>query len=700
MNKVVLLFICLISLFAMPIIAQEITEVKGFPVYRISTQLHVEQNLVNSHFPETYRRHLEELTRVPNIAGTYENSIIIDYMSDVMQLAGLKVDHYDYDVWLAEPGEVRISIESPVQIVLPNKENVLDEDPFTADERLHHGWNAYSGSGDVTAEVVYANYGRREDFQKLADMGIDLTGKIVIARYGGNFRGFKARYAEAAGAAGLIIYTDPANGGFVNGPVYPEGRYSNESTIQRGSLLTMDYFGDPLTPFEPALPLNAEETVERLDLSEVDFHTIPVAPIGYGAAEQILSRMTEQSVPEEWQGGLPFTYHLMGDADLKVRLFVNQPQGFKRITNVIGTIQGSVYPDEWIVLGSHFDAWGFGATDPNSGTAMLLTLAESLGQMVKNGYRPKRSIMIAHWDAEEFLIIGSTEWVEELRNDLMSNAVIYLNADMSVTGPNFGSSASPSLKSPIIEATKVVPHPDIDGTVYQQWYGDSELPEPGIGNLGGGSDHVPFYMHAGVPSASISISGSVPIYHSNYDTFHFYETFIDSDFKYGPTLASVYGVLALRFAEADILPYDLTRYGTDLRHHLNNIGVIATERNVEIVLDELYSGVDQLIETARLAEIRLNTLVQTGGLNHEALGNINKELIALEKSFLHEDGMPFGRWFQSIYASSDPFSGYASWMLPGLRYAIEETLSAEELWNEKNRLLDAIQTLIQKIESL
>lgn len=700
MKKVVYISFVLIFCLSSTLIGQSPTKIKGFPDYQVSTQLNTEQYLVQSHFPATYRRHLEQLTRVPNIAGTPENRVVINYMSDVLQMAGFTVDHYDYDVWLAEPGEISISIESPVQITLPNKENVLDEDPFSADERLHHGWNAYSGSGDVTAEVVYANYGRREDFRKLTEMGIDLTGKIVIARYGGNFRGYKAKYAEEAGAAGLIIYTDPANGGYVNGPVYPEGRYSNESTIQRGSLLTMDYFGDPLTPFEPALPLNAEETVTRLDLAEVDFHTIPVAPIGYGAAEQILSRMTEISVPDDWQGGLPFTYHIEGNSDLKIRLNVNQPQGFKRITNVIGTVQGSVYPDEWIILGSHFDAWGFGATDPNSGTAMLLTLAESLGEMVKNGYRPKRSIMIAHWDAEEFLLIGSTEWVEELRNDLMSNAVLYLNADMSVTGPNFGSSASPSLKSPIIDATKVVPHPDIDGTVYDHWYGDSDLTEPRIGNLGGGSDHVPLYMHAGVPSAGMSISGSVPIYHSNYDTFHFYETLIDGDFKYGPTLASVYGVMALRFADAEILPYDLTRYGTDLHKHIFHIGILATEKNIQITLDELLAKVDSLIETATRAEIRLNTLVQSGGLNRDILSEINKELIQLEKSFLHEDGMPFGRWFQSLYASPDPFSGYASWMLPGMHFAIEEELGEDQIWEEKVRIMQAIDILIERIEKL
>lgn len=670
---------------------------KGFSSSGSVSQLALEQMLVDLHLPETYRRHLFELTREPNVAGTQGNRNVMDYMTRVMKNAAMKVDHYDYEVWLPEPGDVSVSIMSPIQMRLPNQEVRLAEDPSTHDPKLVHGYSAYSGSGSVTAEVVYANYGRREDFEKLRELGIDLAGKVVITRFGGNFRGYKAKYAEEAGAAGLIIYSDPGNS---QEPPYPAGRAINEHTIQRGSLLTMDYFGDPLTPFKAALPLGHPESPERLELDEVPFHTIPVAPIGFGAATEILSRMNGSPAPDDWKGGLSVPYALTGGRELLVNVDVNQPASLKEITNVVGTFAGSEFPDEWIILGSHFDAWGHGATDPNSGTAMLLTLAESLGELVKQGYSPRRSIMIAHWDAEEFLIIGSSEWVEQLREELNAKAVVYLNADMSVTGANFGSSAAPSLKQSIVDATKVIPHPDIDGSVYDQWHRDTTRVEPNIGSLGGGSDHVPFYMHAGVPSAGMSISSSVPVYHSNYDTFTYYERFLDPRFVYGPTLANVYGVVATRFADADILPYDLRRYATDLDIHINAIENITNELEVKIDYSAYRTSVEQLEVATALAETRLANLVAGGALTSEGLKSLNRDLISLEKAFLHEDGMPFGRWFQSLYASSDPFSGYASWMLPGLRYAISEHPQSDLVQQELDRVTEAVRRLTEMIEKL
>lgn len=677
--------------------AQSVETLKGFTTRGTVSQLALEQMLIDLHTPETYRRHLFELTREPNVAGTQGNRNVIDYMTRVMGDATMEVDHYDYEVWLPEPGSVSVSIISPVEIQLPNQEVVLEEDPSTQDPKLVHGYNAYSGSGSVTAEVVYANFGRREDFQKLKELGIDVTGKVVIARFGGNFRGYKAKYAEEAGAAGLVIYSDPGNS---TEPPYPDGRGLNEHTIQRGSLLTMDYFGDPLTPFHAALPVDHPDTPERLDLDEVGFHTIPVAPLGFGAATEILSRMSGPAAPDDWKGGLDVPYALTGGSELTVNVTVDQPASLKEITNVVGVFEGSVYPDEWIVMGSHFDAWGHGATDPNSGTAMLLTLAESLGELVKQGYRPKRSIMIAHWDAEEFLIIGSSEWVEQLRDELKAKAVVYLNADMSVTGANFGSSAAPSLKQPIIEATKVVPHPDINGSVYDQWLRDTTRTEPNIGSLGGGSDHVPFYMHAGVPSAGMSISSGVPVYHSNYDTFSYFERFLDPRFVYGPTLASVYGVVATRFADADILPYDLVRYAADLKLHAENIVKTASEQGFNPDFSNYFAAVEDLQIAAALAEVRLENLVSRGGLSNDELKSLNSDLIGLEKAFLNDDGMPFGRWFQSLYASSDPFSGYASWMLPGVRFAVTEHPGTPLVDQEIARMTQAVRELTTKIEAL
>ena len=325
----------------------------------------------------------------------------------------------------------------------------------------------------MTAEPVYVNYGRKQDFEQLASLGIDLTGRLAVARYGGNYRGYKARYAEEAGAVGLLIYTDPADGGYVNGPVYPEGPNWSESTVQRGSVLTLPYKGDPLTPFVPALPQDNEAAVGRLDPADVGFPGIPVAPLPYGSAEKILGRMQGEAVPRTWQGGLPFTYRLQGGPGLTVRLRVQQPKKLTRITNVVGVLPGAEFPDEWIVLGSHYDAWTFGAADPNSGTAALLTMAESLGELAREGHRPRRSIMVAHWDAEEYGIIGSTEWVEQLRDELDTKAVAYLNADMAVTGPGFGASGAPTLKDIMIDVTRVAQYADSSVTVYEYTFGEN-----------------------------------------------------------------------------------------------------------------------------------------------------------------------------------------------------------------------------------
>ncbi|WP_340105073.1 M28 family peptidase [Rhodohalobacter sp. 8-1] len=648
-------------------------DLTGFSDESKTIQKELERQLLSMNTPEAYRKHLYNLTTDPSFAGTAENRYVIDYIYSVMDSAGLDTRTYDYDVLLPQPGQNSIRVMTPEVIELDNKEAVYSEDPYTDHPDLVHGWNAYSGSGSVTAEIVYAFQGRKQDFERLEEMGVSVDGKIVIARFGGNFRGYKAKFAEQAGAAGLIIYTDPPSN---RENTYPDGKQPDETAIQRGSLLTLDYYGDPLTPFEAALPLDHPETPTRLDPDDVDFHTIPVAPIGYGAADEILSRMEGEDAPEEWQGNFDYSYRLTGGPNLTVELSVDQPYETRPISNVVGVIEGSEYPDEWIILGAHLDAWSFGATDPNSGTAMLLTLAESLAQLSDEGKRPKRSIMIGHWDAEEFMLIGSSEWVEDLQEELMANSVLYLNADMSVTGPNFRASSSPSLKEPIIQAARTVAHPDTDRSVYDFWVANSSNGEPSIGNLGGGSDHVGFYMYAGVPSAGVAISGSVPIYHTNFDTFWFYENHLDSTFTYGPALADVYGLIALRFGNADILPYDLESYSIDLTTHINSI----TEQAGRDILAG--TGILEEIEeiAAQLALVRtlLDGAANDPELTRVARRSINRKLIQLERNFLHSEGLPFSPWLKSLYASSDPYSGYASWMLPAYRYAIEEDRLEDE----------------------
>jgi N-acetylated-alpha-linked acidic dipeptidase len=645
-----------------------------------------------------FKKHLQILTMKPHVAGNKANEVVRDYMKDVMMTAGWEVALYPYDIYMSKnPGTSSLELVTPIRLPLNQQENILDEDPFSIDPSLWKGWNAYSGSGDVTAEVVYANYATKEDFEKLKELGVVVKGKIVIARYGGNFRGYKAKFAEANGAAGLIIYTDPKDSGFTRGLVYPEGAYYSESTIQRGSLLTPDFTGDPLTPFEPALPLDGKVKVKRMDPTLAQLHTIPVTPIGYAAAQEILGRMKGEAVPVDWQGGLPFTYRLNGGEELTVRLMVDQPRKFERINNVIGTLKGSEYPDEWIILGCHYDAWGFGATDPNSGTAMLLSLSETLGKLAKMGKGPKRSILIGHWDAEEHGVIGSSEWVEQMKNQLQAKAVAYLNFDGGVSGKDFGAAASPTLKKLITESAKEVDYPYSDKTVYDQWAGDKEEPE--IGNLGGGSDHIAFYMHAGVPSLSGGAGGPT-LYHSNYDDFYYYSHFVDPEFKMGPAMERLVGIMSLRLANAEIIPYDVPRYATDLKIHFKNAEEkIAKYDTVFQGFSRSNSAIDILDKTALRFKEKMAQALGEGQLSDKDIRSFNKQLLGLEKSFLEEKGMYFGSWYKSLYAASDPFSGYASWILPGLEYEIAQ--SASNNWIEWDmRYSNAINKLNDKIEVL
>jgi len=687
-------------LFVLCFIGQfSFAQYEGYSPMRWKNQLQIEEDFLKQINSTSFKTHLKKLTERPHVVGSEANAEVQRYMSEVMQQAGFEVTQYPYDLYLPnQPGSSLIEIVTPSRAVLNQKEDVIPDDPFSSDPELWKGWNAFSGSGDITAEVVYANYGRKEDFEKLKELGVDVKGKIVLARYGGNFRGFKAKFAEANGAAGLIIFTDPKDSGYTKGLVYPEGPYYNKSTIQRGSLLTTDFTGDPLTPFEPALPLDGKKKIKRLDPKQAQLHTIPVTPIAYGEAEKILGQMEGKAVPQSWQGGLPFTYRLEGGSSLTVRLKVDQKINFVRAANVVGMLKGSEAPDEWIILGCHFDAWGFGATDPNSGTAMLLSLSETLGELKKQGYAPKRSILIGHWDAEEHGVIGSSEWVEQMRDQLHAKGVVYMNFDGGVSGKNFGASAAPTLKKLLIETSKMVNYPYTDQSLFEFWKKDTQN-EPSIGNLGGGSDHIAFYMHAGVPSLSGG-AGGPNLYHSNYDSFQFYEQFVDPEFQMGPMVEHMAGLMALRMANAELIPYNLNRYAADLKLHFTNATnkIKAFEPNFR-GFNRTNAAISSLGVISENLSSELQSFLLEGNFSKKDLKIMNQQLIALEKSFLSEQGMYFGKWYKSLYASSDPFSGYAAWILPGLEYEIA-LKSSKRLEEWDGRYADAIKSLETKMKQL
>ncbi|MBS9524632.1 M28 family peptidase [Litoribacter alkaliphilus] len=667
----------------------------GFYQSQVNDQKKVEAEFLKTVDFNSFKQHLKTLTKEPHVAGSPANERVKDYMMETMQKAGWDVEVYPYDVYMSkDPGESVVELVLPIRKPLNQQEYILEEDPFSADPNLLKGWNAYSGSGDVTAEVVYANYGTKADFELLKEMGIDIEGKIVLARYGGNFRGYKAKFAQEYGAAGLLIFTDPKDSGFTRGLVYPEGLFYNESAIQRGSLLTEDFTGDPLTPFDPALPLDGDTDVKRLDPEETNLHKIPVTPIPYGSAREILEHMKGKPVPPSWQGGLPYTYRLEGGENLKVRVKVDQPRDFVRVHNVVGTLKGSERPDEWIILGCHYDAWGHGATDPNSGTAMLLSLSETLGQMEN---KPKRSILIGHWDAEEHGVIGSTEWVEQMKEELEAKAVAYINLDAAVSGRNFGAASSPTLKKLIIESSKEITFPDSAKTVFEIWAGDKE--EPSIGNLGGGSDHIAFYMHVGVPSLNGGTGGPT-LYHTNYDTFHFYEKFVDPTFKMGAAVEQLMGLISLRLANAEVIPYDVARYGKDLKLHFENAeNQVKGYKSDFAGFTKTQMALEKLLDLGQKYEAALKSKMESGDLSPEVKDDLNTKLLGLEKSFIDPKGMYFGSWYRSLYASTDPFSGYASWMLPGIMYEIEQK-ETERLAEWDERYSAAISDLNAKIEEL
>ncbi|WP_407084076.1 M28 family peptidase [Tellurirhabdus bombi] len=693
----------------------------GFTPNRQAAEVKLEAEFKKQQSTAAFKKHLETLASAPHVAGTPENEKVRDYIAETMRKAGWQVDIYPHDIYLPKgPGEIAVELVEPTRQPLNIREFLFEQDKYAKDPRIMPGWNAYSGSGDVTAEVVYANYGRKEDFEQLKAMGVSVQGKIVMARYGGNFRGYKAQFAEAAGAAGVIIYTDPADNGYTKGLTFPEGPQPSESVIQRGSLLTVPYTGDPLTPFEPALPVDGKTKIKRLDPKDVALHKIPVTPIPYGSATEIMKRMTgARAVPGGWQGGLPFTYRLEGGSALKVRLMVKQEKAITRVYEVVGTLTGSEFPDEWIIAGCHYDAWSFGATDPNSGTAMLLSMTETLGKLAKAGQRPRRTIKVAHWDAEEFGVIGSAEWSEQFRDELTQKAVAYMNYDAAVSGRVFGASASPSMKKLLIEATQAVDYPDSNKTVYQHWLGQSKprsgstvgiassapatvANEPIIGNLGGGSDHIGPYMHVGIPSLNAGTGGPT-LYHSAYDDLYFYDKFADPTYKMGPMVEQVVGTMTLRLANADLLPYDLARYANDLATHLKAAEKAIKTYSPTYSIEPLLNAVAELKKNTDAAETARQTYLQAG--RTDKLAELNKTMRQLEQSFIDPKGMAFGAWYRSLYASSDPYSGYASWMLPGFLYeaSLKSTANLPDLEARYKKAIDTLSgrlaTLVQNMGS-
>jgi N-acetylated-alpha-linked acidic dipeptidase len=649
------------------------------------------ENAVESRFlavpdPKLAEEHLRTLTQAPHMAATIEDKATADYVAQKFRDAGLDTEIVEYKVWINYPEEISVDLTSPAGVEMhgPTREHVSN-DPFQEDPRVVMPFNGMSPSGDVEADVVYANYGTPDDFDKLDKLKVDVRGKIVLVRYGQNFRGVKVFVAQERGAAGVIIYSDPADDGWRRGDKYPDGPWRPDTGVQRGSVGYMFEFpGDPTTPGIASVPsLSQSERV--LPQLSVQMPKIPVTPLSYHDIWPVLEHLGGPDSPREWQGSLPFTYHV-GPGPARLKLHLKQDYQFRTLWDVIGRASGKELPDEWVVAGNHRDAWVYGAVDPNSGTAAMLEAVHGVGELLKSGWKPKRTLIFASWDGEEEGLMGSTEWVEQHEAQLR-NSPAYFNMDVAVSGQKFGASAVPCLKQFVRDIAKVVPSPK-GGTVYENWQKASQpttsaqSPSEGenrrapaargkddvpVGDLGSGSDYTAFLQHLGVPSSDISSSGSYGVYHSTFDDFAWFKKFGDPDFVYEQQMARVFGLEVVRMADADVIPYDYEEYGKEINAYLDAAGKRVHDKFGDSGLD--FGAVNTAARHFEAAGAKILAKERNPPRDPARL---NQTLLAAERALLVPQGLPHRAWYKhAIYAPGE-YTGYAAVVIPGVNEALDK----------------------------
>jgi N-acetylated-alpha-linked acidic dipeptidase len=642
--------------------------------------------------PKLAEEHLRTLTLAPHMAGTPEDKGTADYVAAKFREAGLDTEIVEYKVWINYPLEISVDIVAPAGVEMhgPTREHV-EGDAYQDDPRVVMPFNGMSPSGDVEAEVVYANYGTPEDFEKLDKLKVGVRDKIVVVRYGQNFRGVKEFIAQERGAAGVIIYSDPADDGWRRGDKYPEGPWRPDTGVQRGSVGYMFEFpGDPTTPGIASVPTLPD--AQRISPEKsAQMPKIPVTPLSYHDAWPMLEHLAGPASPREWQGALPFTYHV-GPGPVKVKMHLKQDYQFRTLWDVIGRARGTEMPDQWVVVGNHRDAWVYGAVDPNSGTAAMLEAVHGVGELLKSGWKPKRTLVFASWDGEEEGLMGSTEWAEQHESEL-ANAAAYFNVDVAVSGPKFGASAVPSLKQFLRDVTKAVPSPK-GGTVYEVWQKGDQPGAPStqspteaigdarrtpaaqtkgdvpVGDLGSGSDYTAFLQHLGVPSTDISSSGSYGVYHSAFDDFAWFKKFADPDFVYEQQMARILGLEALRMVETDVLPYNYDEYGKEIEAYVDAASKRAEIKFGDHALD--FNAVTAAAKHFQEAGAKIAAKQKTPPKDSAKTNQLNHALRDAERALLVPEGLPHRPWFRhAIYAPGE-YTGYAAVVIPGVNEALDK----------------------------
>jgi N-acetylated-alpha-linked acidic dipeptidase len=688
--------------------AQPSPSVMGFAGNNSEQQLALEKHFDTALHTQNMDHWMKRISARPHHTGSPYDKANALFIDSLFKQWGYETHIDTYYVLFPTPKIRQLELTSPTKYQAMLMEKIVSGDPYTAQTKEQlPPYNAYSADGDVTGELVFVNYGLPEDYDRLAEMGVSVKGKIVIVKYGHSWRGIKPRLAYEHGAVGCIIYSDPEDDGYMQGDIYPQGAFKNPYAVQRGSVTNMTiYPGDPLTP-----GYAATKDAERLKISDTKvIKKIPVLPISYHDAQPLLAALGGPVVPPAWRGSLPITYHV-GAGPAKVHLKLAFNWDIKPVYDIIATIKGNEYPDEWVLRGNHHDAWVNGAADPVSGLVAELSEAKSVGSLAKNGWRPKRTIKYCVWDAEEPGLLGSTEWVEDHAEDLKEKAVAYINSDNNGRGFLYAG-GSHTLEKFFSQIAFSVTDPETGISIAQRSLDAATLrrgkatTDFHIGALGSGSDYSPFLQHLGIASMDLGFGGEDEggEYHTMYDDYIFFKKFKDPGFKYEEALAQVAGRTVLRLADADILPFDFTHFYKTVNQYADEVQQLAddmrekTNFKNKLIRDSIYQRTEDPTKKFVVPEMQaavpyfnfaplqnaLTKLQQSAEdykkmfdslqqhPNENIIRQVNSKVYKSERYLISEQGLPGRPWYKHLIYAPGFYTGYGVKTLPGVREAIEQ----------------------------
>ena len=662
--------------------------IRGFLLDEVEQQREWEEKLRAIPQPDNLRDRMRIISEEPHIAGLPGSKKVADYILSELQSFGLNAWIEETQALMPFPTERRVELVEPESYVLSLREPPIRNDKDSADDGQLPTFNAYAAEGDVTAQLVYVNYGIPEDYEQLAEWDINVEGKIVIARYGRSWRGIKAKLAQTHGALACLIYSDPRDDGYYQGLTYPDGPYRPEHGVQRGSVMDMPVHpGDPLSP-----GFGAKTGKPRLDISEAKtLVKIPVLPISWGDALPLLRNLRGRVAPEEWRGALAMTYHV-GPGPSKVHVKLALDWQTRPLYNVIARIEGTVFPDQWIVHGNHHDAWNNGANDPTSGNVALLETARSFGELLKQGWKPKRTIIFALWDGEEWGLLGSTEWAETHKEELTRNGVVYINSDSNGKGW-LRMAGSHTLQAFVNDVARDIDDPERGMSVWEaaraRQLETAESDEDRteieqsddlrLSALGSGSDYTVFLDHLTMASLNLSFGGDSNggVYHSNYDSFHWYTKYSDGEFLFGRALSQTIATTIIRLADATVLPFNFVDLAETMTRYVEEIEKAHADQEGAPEVD-LAAVSEALINLKRAGEAyersldRLSTMSSSAIHAQPELARLNRLLYTSERRLAHDEGLPNREWFRHQVYAPGFYTGYGVKTIPGIREGLEE----------------------------